>query len=657
MATKPSYEELEQRVKELEKERVDAKRAKAMSQEAQNVIQLLAFAPYDFYLIDLSGKIVACNKIGAEHLGETVETSIGTILREYFPPGVSENRRLKCLEAVRSGGPITFEDQIEERWYQSTIYPILDENRRPVRIAIYGVDITEYKNALEALLEGESNLQSVFDAVPIGICFMKDRVYQRANQNWCDSFGYAEESLIGKTPEFLYENREEYERVAKELYGRLHEEDIASVHTRLKRNDGEFRDVVLIAKPLKPQDLGAGTVVVVHDITERKRVEQERKELEEQLRQSQKMEAIGTLAGGIAHDFNNLLMAIQSRTSIMMMDKDSSHPDFGQLKGIEGYIGNAADLTKQLLGFARGGKYEVKPTDLNAFIRKENRMFGRTKKEITIHEKYEESLWTVEIDRGQIQQVLLNLYVNAWQAMPTGGDLYIRTQNVTLDEKYIKSCQTEPGRYVKISVSDTGIGMDKATRKRIFDPFFTTKGLGRGTGLGLASAYGIIKNHGGFIDVYSEKDHGSTFNVYLPASEKKVVEEKKASSKALEGSETVLFVDDEEMITEIAENLLAVLGYKVLIAETGKEAIDIYEQNKDEIDVVVLDMIMPDLSGGDTYDRMKEINPKVKVLLSSGYSINGLATDILSRGCNGFIQKPFKMKELSQKLREILDEK
>ena len=267
------------------------------------------------------------------------------------------------------------------------------------------------------------------------------------------------------------------------------------------------------------------------------------------------MESIGTLAGGIAHDFNNLLMAIQGRASMMLMDKDSSHPDFGHLRGIEGYVGNAADLTRQLLGFARGGKYEVKPTDLNELIRKENRMFGRTKKEISIREKYEENLWPVEVDRGQIQQVLLNLYVNAWQAMPGGGNSILETENVTLDENYVKPFSVEPGRYVKISVTDTGIGMDKATQERIFDPFFTTKGLGRGTGLGLASAYGIIKNHGGFINVYSEKGHGSTFNIYLPASEKEVIEEKKPTGETLKGSETVLFVDDEEMITEVAGDL------------------------------------------------------------------------------------------------------
>ena len=210
---------------------------------------------------------------------------------------------------------------------------------------------------------------------------------------------------------------------------------------------------------------------------------------------------------------------------------------------------------------------------------------------------------------------------------------------------------------MKISVTDTGVGMDKATQKKIFDPFFTTKEMGRGTGLGLASSYGIIKNHGGFINVYSEKGHGTTFNIYLPASEKEVSEEKKPSGETVRGTETVLFVDDEDIIIEVAEELFKELGYKVLIARGGKEAVEIYEKNKDRIDMLVLDMIMPDMSGSVTYDRLKEIDPDIKVLLSSGYSINGQATEIMDRGCNGFIQKPFKLKELSQKLREVLDKK
>ena len=199
--------------------------------------------------------------------------------------------------------------------------------------------------------------------------------------------------------------------------------------------------------------------------------------------------------------------------------------------------------------------------------------------------------------------------------------------------------------------------MDKATRERIFYPFFTTKEMGRGTGLGLASSYGIVKNHGGLINVYSEKGHGTTFNIYLPASQRQVIEEKKPSGNIVRGSETVLFVDDEDMIIEVAEELLEQLGYKVLIAGGGKEAIEIYEKNKEQIDIVILDMIMPDMSGSETYDRMKEIDPGIKVLLSSGYSINGRATKILDRGCNGFIQKPFNIEQLSQKITEILGKK
>ena len=244
------------------------------------------------------------------------------------------------------------------------------------------------------------------------------------------------------------------------------------------------------------------------------------KKLEDQLQQAQKMESIGTLAGGIAHDFNNLLMGIGGRTSLMLMDSDSSHPYFENLKEIEAYVKSAAELTKQLLSFARGGKYEVKTTDLNEFIKKQNRLFGRTKKEITIRERYEKNLWTVEMDQGQIEQVLLNLYVNSWQAMSRGGDLYIQTENIVIDESFNRPYHVEPGKYVKVSVADTGVGMDEATQQRIFDPFFTTKEIGRSTGLGLASAYGIIKNHGGFIDVYSEKGEGATFNIYLPALKK-----------------------------------------------------------------------------------------------------------------------------------------
>jgi PAS domain S-box-containing protein len=395
---------------------------------------------------------------------------------------------------------------------------------------------------------------------------------------------------------------------------------------------------------------------IVLDISIRKQMEEERQRLESVLRRSQKMEAIGTLAGGIAHNFNNALMGIQGRTSLMMIDKPQSHPDLVHLKGIEEYVQNAAELTKELLGFARGGKYEVRPANLNELIKYENRMFGQTRKEIRITGKFEENLWTVEVDQGQIRQVLLNLYVNAWQAMPAGGELYVQTENVTLDEDYVKPLEIAPGRYVKISVTDTGVGMDDKTQQKIFNPFFTTKGMGEGTGLGLSSVYGIVNNHSGFINVYSKIGVGTTFNIYLPASEKEVVEEKQTTGEIVKGEGTILLVDDEDMIIEVGEKLLKKLGYKVMVSKSGKEAIDVYGKNMNNIDLIVLDMIMSGMGGGDTYDQLKEINPAIKVLLSSGYSINGQAQEILDRGCNGFIQKPFNMKELSKKIEGILDQ-
>lgn len=393
-----------------------------------------------------------------------------------------------------------------------------------------------------------------------------------------------------------------------------------------------------------------GTHGVARDISERKI-------LQDQFYQSQKMEAVGTLAGGIAHDFNNILMGIQGQASLMLLHTDPSHKHYKHLKKIERFIQSASDLTKQLLGYAKGGKYNVRTSDLNIIINNSARMFWRAKKEIKVFTKYQKDIWPVEVDRGQIEQVLLNLYINAWQAMPHGGNLYIESENVTIEENAATSLKNISGRYVKLSVRDTGIGMDEKIQKRIFDPFFTTKDMGRGTGLGLASAYGIIQNHNGIIDVNSKQDKGTTFNIYLPASDKTVKTEVETPKHLSMGTETILLVDDEDIITDAMVELLEQIGYKVFWARNGKEAISIYKNNKNTIHLVILDIIMPDILGGETFDRLREINPDIKVLLSSGSSLDDQASDIMDRGCNGFIQKPFNIKELSIIIREILDAK
>jgi len=391
------------------------------------------------------------------------------------------------------------------------------------------------------------------------------------------------------------------------------------------------------------------------EIEERKRAEREREKLESQLRKAEKLEAIGTLAGGIAHDFNNLLMGIQGSISMALFAMEREHSQYERLKATEEYVRRGADLTKQLLGFARGGKYELKSSRLNELIEKNVYVFGRTKKEISISTSYADDLWMVEVDECQIEQVLLNMFVNAWQAMPAGGQLRIGTENVVVDASRVTTPGLVPGKYARISISDTGVGMDKATQERIFDPFFTTKEMGRGTGLGLASAYGIIKNHGGVIDVVSEKGHGSTFFIYLPASERVTPEPQEPSQEILRGNETVLLVDDEEMVLDVTGEMLKTLGYTLITAKDGREAVDIIKRNGNDIDVVILDMIMPGVGGGDTFKLAREINKDLKVILASGYSIDGQASQILDKGCKGFIQKPFDLKQLSNKIRDILD--
>jgi signal transduction histidine kinase len=394
---------------------------------------------------------------------------------------------------------------------------------------------------------------------------------------------------------------------------------------------------------------------IATDITKIKELEEDRIRTAAQLVQAQKVEAIGTLAGGIAHDFNNLMMGMMGNVSLILYDMDTSHPDYEKLKNIEKQITKASKLTTQLLGYARKGKYEAKPIDLNQVIIESSDAFGRTRKEIRIHRELDDHLFTIEADQGQMEQVLLNLYVNAADAMQGGGDLFLRTRNTNHENMGGQPFIPRPGDYVLFEITDTGTGMDQHTRERIFDPFFTTKEMGRGTGLGLASVFGIVKTHGGFILVDSEKERGTTFSIYLPGSKKRVEKTLDPAAPLEEGNETILLVDDEDIILDIGNEMLEKLGYQVLQAAGGKEALDIYRNNSNSIDLVILDMIMPGMGGSELYDELSRMTPPPRCLLSSGYSMDGQAKQILDRGCDGFIQKPFNMKQLSQRIREILD--
>jgi len=519
-------------------------------------------------------------------------------------------------------------------------------------------DIAEHKKTAQTIRESEDKYRNILEVIEEGY-FEVDLKGNLTffNHAMCKILGYRADELRAR-------NNREYTtpETAKKLwriFSNVYETGRSArvLNYEVITKDGTKKILYLSASLMR--DAGQtpiGFRGIVQDVTDQLIAEKQREQLASQMLHAQKMEAVGTLAGGIAHDFNNLLMGFQGNLSLMLLDVGPKHPHYDYLMNMEDYVKRGSELTRQILGFARGGKYEVKPTDLNELLEKSSDMFSRTKKEIPIHKKFQADLWPVEVDRGQIEQVLLNLFVNAWQAMPSGGKLFLETENLVIGEDDLRRHYAlRPGKYVRISVTDTGTGMDKATRERIFEPFFTTKEVGRGTGLGLASAYGIIKNHNGNIEVDSEIDQGTTFKVYLPISNKEIFNESTVIGKTYKGRETILLIDDEAMIADTGKRMLEKLGYHVLVAESGQTALKIYAEYRGRIGLVVLDMIMPGMGGSEIFDRLKTLDPSIRVLLSSGYSLNGQASKIMKRGCKGFIQKPFNIEQISKKIRKILD--
>ena len=386
----------------------------------------------------------------------------------------------------------------------------------------------------------------------------------------------------------------------------------------------------------------------------------ERQRLEQQFLQAQKMEVIGQLAGGVAHDFNNLLTVILGYSELLLSGNVAAESSHGLIEEIMKAGNRAAGLTHQLLAFSRQLVLAPKVLDLNLIVRDTEKMLGRLIGEnITLTSTLHPTLYRVKVDPGQIGQVIMNLAVNARDAMAGGGTLTIETFNVDLDQTFEQlRPEFKPGRYVLLAVSDTGCGMDEATKARIFEPFFTTKAPGKGTGLGLATVYGIVKQSGGFVYVYSEPGIGSTFKIYLPAVEEGLSLDQPAfgSSKPMTGTETLLLVEDEDAVRMFARNALEMYGYTVLEASSGEEALRIYEQHEGLIHLLVTDVVMPEMTGRQLAEGLAKSKPSLKVLYLSGYTPDTVVRHGVSEGDTAFLQKPFTPLSLAQKVREALDQ-
>jgi PAS domain S-box-containing protein len=609
--------------------------------------------------------IISYNKAGYEQLGQPPWRVIGRKCFELI------GRNMPCddcatARALASRQAEAIEKYIPEldRWFQVRAIPVFDNGHGITMIVEQLQDIDQRKTVELALRENEKRYRSLVENSLQGVVVAKNNPVRIifANQTMFDITGYTPAELTGFGPEQMADliHPDDRELFFKNFRRRLAGEYIPPRHEyRIRHKTDGARWIELFSSLIDYEGEPASQTVMI-DITERKQAEEEHRKLEYELRHAQKMEAVGTLAGGIAHDFNNLLQAISGYTEIIMLDKREADPDFRNLSAIQKATGRAAQLVRQMLLFGRKVEADRKSTDINNEIEQARGILERTiPKMIDIETRSGSRLWSVMADPIQIEQVLLNLGGNAADAMPQGGKIVIESDNIIVDENEPGDIfGIIPGKYVRITFSDTGCGMDKEVLEHIFEPFFTTKDIGKGTGLGLASVYGIVKSHRGFINCYSEPGSGTVFKIYLPARESGEDRvDGHAGTVSQRGTETILLVDDEHAIRDFAARSLQMHGYTVIQAAGGEEALRVYAEKGDHINLVILDIGMPGMGGHACFKELVKRNPHAVVLFSSGYSPNGSTKDLLQSGAAGFIGKPYQMNEMLSYVRSILDEK
>ena len=623
-------------------------------------------------IIDLNHTITRVNRAMADCCGVPPQELIGRKCYEVMHGMSHLHPGCPHADLIRDGREHS--KLIEEkRWnkiFDITVSPLHNSDGQLTASVHVARDVTSRKRAEKALQESEerhrklANEQKIIlNTSSVGITLIKDRVVLWANPAFDRMFGYEEGSTCGVNTEVFYPDYEQYTSFGNDAYSTIINDVIFSQDIRMKKKDGSLFWCNLVGQVVTPGNLNDGSIWIFHDISDRKRTEEANSHLEAQLHQAQKMESVGRLAGGVAHDFNNLLTVILGNTYLSLMDLDPEQPLHAYISSIKTAAEKSADLTQQLLTFARKQTVTPKVLDLNAVVAGMLKMLQRLiGEDINLNWHPAANLWLIKTDPTQIDQILANLCVNARDSIKDIGKITIATENCILSEPYCAQ-QTAPvpeqGEFVKLTVSDDGCGMDKETVAKIFEPFFTTKELGKGTGLGLATVYGIVKQNNGFIEVYSEPEQGTTFAIFLPRydDDTRLQTETAAITEPLvQGRETILLVEDEIAILKITATMLTKLGYRVLQASTPAEAIALVETLGDQIQLLITDMVMPEMNGLDLSRRLVSLYPKLKCLFMSGYTADVISRyDMSDEGLN-FINKPFSLPDLAAHVREALND-
>jgi PAS domain S-box-containing protein len=608
-------------------------------------------APIGAALISLEGRILGANLALQRMLGYDEEELAELAVADITHPD-DVHADLELLDELLAGTRDRYE--LEKRylakdgrlvWGRLAVSLVRDADGRPKFALGMVEDTTERRRADEAMRESEQRYRELFEnANDMVFTLDLDGRVTAINRAGERITGYPRDELLGRSVADLLPPGSEPWAL-----------ETAFQESAIQAKDGRRIPVELASRLIEDAAGPIGVQGIARDVSDRR-------ELEDQLRQAQKMEAVGQLAGGIAHDFNNLLTAIMGYGEVALAQAESQSPD-GKLRDSIRQIGLAADrasaLTRQLLAFSRKQILQPEVVELDGLVSEVDPMLRRLiGEDVEIVTVYGPGLGSVKADPGQISQVIVNLVVNARDAMPNGGTLTIETANADVDEAAARVVGGQPGRYVVLSVTDTGEGMDEEVKSRLFEPFFTTKEQGKGTGLGLAMTYGIVKQSGGFITVDSEPGEGAAFRIYLPRLEP-VAEEEKAPQDVpagvVEGNETVLLVEDEDIVRNLVSEILATAGYTVLGAADGAEALELAEKHPGPIHLLLTDVVMPKMSGRDLAERLVAFHGETRVLYTSGYTDSAIVDRGVLQPGTEFIQKPFSFAALTQKVRDVLD--